>query len=877
MASFVSLGGDTIDVGGGGTTQVSQLGFSSASIIDGQSGNVRFQLDASLSLANPVLPNPDGRELGIVANNVLFDVSGSIANTPVTHMLSKGSLQVTATGDITLASNSVDSLEVIGESTFESTVGSITLGTLGTLQLQNVSLQASAGDVRIGGSGDTHLGVVSSSAINISIQEDADLSLASIAAGNRLSLSSSAAISDEIGAGVQANSIDMNASTSIRLSDSIADKLSAVGPSSFVSATGEIEIGSLGIVQLGNVALKADQSVIHIGGLGTTQLGVVSASALEIVIQEDSALEVASIVATRTASLASTTSIVSTAALSIVVPALHIDAGTFAHLGKISVDRLLATVGGNGNLNSSGLFSLNSLADLQGQQYLNSLQNDLPLNVSLSEQLLSGETLAQLRARASFIQSFGNQYGLFVQNDRQLTIDGVAATGDGINTLIETPQGDNLVIAGDILQQYTQSNPGGIVLIAGAQLQFGTGATLEIVDVSLDATTRRIVAQPTFNAGAFDGGQGPEGYKSTRDVLYSSDAFADSGTQNVHQRVSTQFGNAGESGFQAIVRYVDGSSQLFDTAQEIFASTLGVSSGAIGSHTQQDGQAAVFQRLVPFDDSVLASFQTLPTNALFRRSSEFFLFEQGGQVDVAAGKVELLPSVDFIDEVYSPGRKISLPLPTEIVVNPPLLVAPVRIAPNSETTYPMNTSDTPGNTIAEDVFEVFIIRVSFDDADDDGQPSDRELPTRDEIQVSSLVDTSNPSNRSTTSRETSSDAPKSIPGQPYLATKDVVGTTAPTAVEIQAWVDEYRNDPTKPAGAYAVVSIDNVTGAKVLKVFGVRDFDEALNVSNALFVVPGLSASDSVDKQPSAHENPKELNKETPNAPEPSQDAGESK
>ena len=58
-----------------------------------------------------------------------------------------------------------------------------------------------------------------------------------------------------------------------------------------------------------------------------------------------------------------------------------------------------------------------------------------------------------------------------------------------------------------------------------------------------------------------------------------------------------------------------------------------------------------------------------------------------------------------------------------------------------------------------------------------------------------------------------------------MSTKEIRGSAAPSAAEIERWMEEYRDDPTKPSGAYAIISVDSVTGANVLKVFGVRDFE----------------------------------------------------
>ena len=308
----------------------------------------------------------------------------------------------------------------------------------------------------------------------------------------------------------------------------------------------------------------------------------------------------------------------------------------------------------------------------------------------------------------------------------------------------------------------------------------------------------------------------------------AADIAADSGTQNVHQRVSTQVGIKGEYGFQILIQYADGKSQLFDNYSELYDSLRAGNSstlwnGTIPAHIATS-DAAVVERAVPFSDSFLASFQTLPTTAVFRRSSEIFLFENGGLQDASVRFVDLTPQSDFVDDVYAPGRKMSLPMPTEIVVTPTILSAPVRALPVIETTYPSITGDVEIRNVTENAVEVIVIRVGFDDRNQDGQPDSTELPDRGEVQVVML--------KSAEMQEILRRASKLpsvrtnlLNGELELETKDTKGVMIPSASDIDRWVEDYRNNPSKPAGAYAIITLDPSMGVRVLKVFSVRDFD----------------------------------------------------
>ncbi|MBM3964460.1 MAG: hypothetical protein FJ308_05250 [Planctomycetes bacterium] len=294
---------------------------------------------------------------------------------------------------------------------------------------------------------------------------------------------------------------------------------------------------------------------------------------------------------------------------------------------------------------------------------------------------------------------------------------------------------------------------------------------------------------------------------------------------------NTTFDNTsiiGECGFQILIQYADGKSQLFDNYSEIYASlragnTASLLNGTIPAHIARS-DAAVVERAIPFGDSFLATFQTLPTTAVFRRASEIFLFESGGLQDASARFVDLTPQSDLVDDVYAPGRKVSLPMPTEIVVTPTILVAPVRAFPVIETTYPSITGDLEMKDVTENAVEVIVIRVGFDDSSEDGQPDSVELPERGEVQVIML--------KSAESREILRQAIKTpgvrtnlLNGELDLETKDTKGVMNPSASDIDRWVEEYRNNPNKPAGAYAINTLDPALGFRVLKVFSVRDFD----------------------------------------------------
>jgi hypothetical protein len=620
----------------------------------------------------------------------------------------------------------------------------------------------------------------------------------------------------------------------IRLADHIADSWSVIGVASIESANGSIDVGRGGTVHLADVTAYAHQGRISFGG-GWVSLGDLSLFAKQIAVDESTSTTLVDVFATETLSVRSMGSITNTQLYDAIgqegvySPIAEFYAASYVHLSGTKIGAVDITAMRNGELIPDSLFSLNQVADRVGQKYLGILGSNLPPGISASNRLISGETVSDLYSRASYIESIGRDYGVFFRNAGSVEIGHVNAFGDTVNVLLETLPGNSLTISGGVSQVYFGQSPGKIVLISGAELSMNPGASVEIVASNLDPSTLRHVLHPELTALAFDGGRGPAtGFLSTRDILYAADLAADNGTQNVLQRLSTQVGIKGEYGFQILIQYADGKSQLFDNYSELYDSLRAGNpstlwNGTIPAHIATS-DAAVAERAVPFSDSFLASFQTLPTTAVFRRSSEIFLFENGGLQDASVRFIDLTPQSDFVDDVYAPGRKMSLPMPTEIVVTPTILSAPVRALPVIETTYPSITGDVEMRNVTENAVEVIVIRVGFDDRNQDGQPDSTELPDRGEVQVVML--------KSAEMQEILRRASKLpsvrtnlLNGELELETKDTKGVMIPSASDIDRWVEDYRNNPSKPAGAYAIITLDPSMGVRVLKVFSVRDFD----------------------------------------------------
>jgi hypothetical protein len=70
---------------------------------------------------------------------------------------------------------------------------------------------------------------------------------------------------------------------------------------------------------------------------------------------------------------------------------------------------------------------------------------------------------------------------------------------------------------------------------------------------------------------------------------------------------------------------------------------------------------------------------------------------------------------------------------------------------------------------------------------------------------------------------------------------------------MQRWIEEYKSDPLKPSGVYAIISRDPATGTRILKVFTIRDFESdgtSLDRSDRLPVDPASIEDNASDREP---------------------------
>ncbi len=803
--------GDQLIVGGSltllatlGDITIGPLGFVDVGDILATGRNLTFHEDADM-----VLRSLDAR------GNVILSSGGTLTDVPGAFIRILGSGSFTAT-EITLADSLGDTLNVVGAASFNAT-----------------------GDVRIGSDGQVTLGDVSASARDLVLTEDASTSLDQIFLQRNLILTSSAGITDIAGARIDVRGESTIVAQSLLLADNISDRLNLSG-AVHLQIVGDLTIASAGLVNLGTI----------------------DATAANIAIFEDAATVLNNVLATNVLRLDSTQSIVNLVAADaartsgVQAATAVITAGTFAHLGQVNFQILSGEARANGVLPVSPLLVLNQRADAVGSAALDLLNEPSPSGSPVPTTWIDGTQLADVQREFSYEQSFARQLAWAVSNINDLQIGTVRGVGDGLHLYIETLGSHDLSVTGSVQVINTSTDDGAMALIAGKQLTIAPGAALETQSVSgLPQDSQRVLV-PLFQANAFDGGQGPVGFESTRSVILEraldSDTRNDAamaGAQNVFQQVSSQFGASGEAGFLAIIRYADGQTQLFDTYREVFGSfdgnsgakgPAGTFQGSIPAHAINDGAAALLARSTPFSDVFLNGAQELPTAVIYRRSTDFYLFENGGSTDAAIRTVNLDSDNDRVLDVLTNAVPPSFSLPTIIATAPQLLPAPVILVTDNPVTTADIEQDVETKVEFDATRQVVIYRVGFDDQNGNGQPEDRELPDREQIiqqfrtNRSAAADkAASPTSPVDAASDSSTPAAALAPGQLDTRWRDVQKDLNPTPETLEAWIDQYRRDPRVGSGAYSIVEEASRTGIEVLRIFSVRDFDEPRQPSAA--------------------------------------------
>jgi hypothetical protein len=787
-ASFTSNSGGNITIGTLGTTNFQSLQFNTV-------GNVTIQEDSSTDLQGVSVVGSNAqsdRLLQLTSAGSITDSTNS--SRTVSSVTVNGDATFTAANAITLNNQADETLEVrlgllggnFGHAAFRSTGGgNITIGTAGSTNFQSLQFNTTG---------------------SVTIQEDSNTDFANTSTAGSLSIVSSGYIRDVANASVTVTqNATFLATTNIVLGDNAGDVLN-VGELASFTAPVSITIGPAGTANFGSISLFTNNTAtvqedsdslwntVNVSNLQFTSAGYIK-NLLE------NSVEVANLAT--------------------------LVADKYIHLGRVDISRVDITARGvgdldfttnsaSGSLSTTYLFQLNDVADAKGTSFLTNLPS-----FSGTGDYFVGKTSAQLLDEYSFQQNLDRAYGVFITNLTQLEVQRIftqdpAVPGDLAtarpNVYVETLSGD-INITGGVTTQSSINQNGAIVMVAANNFNILPGGGLYTEQVG-DALALQRIFNSTMTANAYNYDQLFGTYVTTKFLFPNNYPYLPGPLASKFHTIAMSFGFPGEIGFQIVVQYGDagadwpvGVVRTFSDTGDVAGSNLFPSGGPVRpivSHVESLGGVATFVRNSStespnyyYTENYLTQNPLVNSTVILRRSTDFFLFEDGGATDVAT----------VVDETTIVDNSLSL----SGTVNPPSMPMPIEappfvfIEPPQAEFVPFEVNFTAQNvdydeprTILQGEVEVAIYKVRFDDGNENGQVDEGEEPTADQI-----LDVKQ----------------KRIMPE----SKDVKGPVAPDQNQIRQWQTEYEEDPTKTAGVYAVIGTDRIRGQVVFGTFILRD------------------------------------------------------
>jgi hypothetical protein len=640
---------------------------------------------------------------------------------------------------------------------------------------------------------------------NATISEDDATVLYGDSSANRLQLSSQGRISDLAGTRIAiTGDVELTAGSEILLTDNSTDQW-AVGGHVVLQAPISIAVGGAGFLSFGSISLFTKDAEVQEDGdsswatIQTNNLRYSSVGFIKNLVEDQ-------------------IFVAGTATLS---------AGKYIHLGRVDIASLNASTNAVGildltqtstsnPLSPSYLFELSDLADEKGTTVL----TDLPAFANGANYFL-GKSSTELLKDYSFQQNLGRLYGLFVTNSGPITIESILAQDPAVpgdqatgrpSIYVQTLAGD-LDVNGTVATRSSTTQNGALVLIAGDSLNIRAGGELVTEQVADSQALQRVLnSDLTANAYSYDELFGE--LVTTKFLFPNNYPYIPSPITSKFHTIALSFGMNGEVGFEFVIQYGDASGdwpqgvvRTFADAGDIVGSNVIQSTRSdvpIVSHVQADGRIATVVRNSAqesndyyYDVYYLGNHTTVDSTVVFRRSTDFFLFENGGATDLAT-VVDTTVVRDSSQSLAGTSDPPGVPLPPDIEpfrfeeVDRPIVVL------NESAFSVQNLEYDDRQSILQDEFEVAIYRVKFDDRNENGQVDRGEEPAADQILDSKQ---------------------KRI----VQESKDVKGPVAPSLNLIRQWQTEYEEDPTKTAGAYVIIGTDRIRGPVVIGFFILRD------------------------------------------------------
>jgi hypothetical protein len=807
VAGNASFKGSAINVGPAGTFNALSLTFDST-------GNVTIQEDSDSELTG----TNKAAVLSLTSAGAITDASGTSVTTT-------GNASFKANDAITLNDNGTDVLTVAGNASFTGTI--INVGPTGTFNAQSLTFNSSG---------------------NTTIQEDSDTDLqgvsivGSIAQSDRLlKLTSAGSITDTVNATRPVSSLtvfgdaELTAGANISLTDVADSQIDVKGLATFITSN-SVTVGGPGVSNFGSISIY--------GSLSTPAIATATAT-----IFEDSDSQLMQVRA-GTLNFDSKGYIKNLKENEVFVSGTAtLSAAEYIHLGRVDIAKVSAVSKGVSDLgltqtadstlaNPKFLYQLNQTADDKGSSAVESLE---AFSAHSATTQFIGKSEATLRKDFSYIESYARSYGLFISNNRALEVVSLTASDPLVvgepapkqpNIYVETLDGD-ITVTGAVTTVSSDAKNGGVILVADQNLKIQGAGVIETQQVSNPAALQRVLSNQ-LAADAMDGGDGRDVWVTTKYLYYGTQSNTEDLLNSKRHQIATTFGQAGEIGFQFVVQYGDAAIGFFNGVVRAFGNKGEVSKSSVYgtgeplvpsvpnstpilAHVDTGVLAttnfATFLRNAGasepnlyYNQFFLATNPVIESTVVMRRSTDFFLFADGGASDLAT--VVDRTTVEDTSISYSGSPMIegmTMPedyVPMVIIDNTVQVVLPIDTSYNSF----LIDYDPPKALSSGDV-EVAIYKVKFDDLNGNGQVDEGEEPSAEEI-----LD----------------------PKQDRIMreTKDTKGAVAPTPEQIRQWQSEYEKDPTKTSGSYSVIGTDRLRGEVVFGTFIIRDAAEDNTQSN---------------------------------------------
>ena len=323
----------------------------------------------------------------------------------------------------------------------------------------------------------------------------------------------------------------------------------------------------------------------------------------------------------------------------------------------------------------------------------------------------------------------------------------------------------------------------GLVILAGRDLIFGTAPSLTSGQIGTTPLTpkaeyRQIVLSENLAATFYKGGYGA-GDKLSTEFVVGVPTLVNYPDKIIHQqqRVALDFGTlpyGSERGFDVIISYFDGKTQRFANATEqgttyqLPYSDSSHPSGALnplllptddlisipstrvadGKSDSQFRNNVVFQRTEPLAVSrfemklMLTSTNTLATNAVVRRSSDFFMFENVNSAFTdPSGLRDITFASQYIDNVKPYAEAFSTMDENPQMQMPQILPSEMM---ELEDRLPLIRQDKSDIEIkaAQRTVEVAVYDIGYVDVDTSTNASNKDRP--DESQIDNAVNEQQP-------------------------------------------------------------------------------------------------------------------------------------